>query len=224
MRHGQGYHSSAVTKDGHLLHDPSLTPHGIAQCQTRCSTFPHHANIDLLLASPLRRALQTALHAFAPVRARGLKITALPAAEEVSSDPCDTGSAASTLREEFGEDVVDFSHLSRSSGGDEHWFEHQGDYASTPEKVHARAEALRRWIRDRPEREVVLVSHGFFAHYLTHEVDEEGRQTTAWWGEAEVRTYVFEEGDEAVLRETAESVEGRGGKEGGEGSVEYGRE
>jgi broad specificity phosphatase PhoE len=212
MRHGQGYHSSEVTpKDGHLLHDPSLTPKGIAQCQSRRDAFDRHSQIELLLASPLRRAIQTTTHAFAPCIARGLKIIALPAAEEVSSDPCDTGSSTATLRKEFGDDLVDFSHLSTSAGGDEGWFEHVGDYSSEAEKVHARAETLRRWIRERKEKEVVLVSHGYFAHYLTHEVDKDGQQTTPWWGEAELRSYRFEEvGESAVLVELRESVERRG--------------
>jgi broad specificity phosphatase PhoE len=221
MRHGQGYHSAEVTKDGHLLHDPSLTPKGITQCQARRATFPRHAQIDLLLASPLRRAIQTTTHAFSPVISRGQRIIALPAAEEVSSDPSDTGSSTATLRAEFGDDLVDFSHLTSSSGGDDGWFEHKGEFSTEAGKVHARAETLRRWIRAREEKEVVLVSHGYFAHYLTHEVDAEGKQTTPWWGEAELRTYVFEEvGESAVLVETEESVERRGGKEkAGEGRV-----
>jgi hypothetical protein len=114
--------------------------------------------------------------------------------------------------------------LSSTAGGDDGWFEHVGDFSSEAQAVHARAEALRRWIRDRPETEVVLVSHGYFAHYLTHEVDAQGKQTTAWWGEAELRTYQFEEDassgegrGRAVLVETEESKKRRGGDGGEEG-------
>ena len=62
-----------------------------------------------------------------------------------------------------------------------------------------RAAKLRRWIKQRPEKEVVLVAHGFFNHYITGEVDEKGEQTTPWWSEAELRTYVFIEDGEAFV-------------------------
>jgi broad specificity phosphatase PhoE len=47
MRHGQGYHSAEVTKDGHLLHDPELTPKGIEQCKARCAAFDRHDHVRL---------------------------------------------------------------------------------------------------------------------------------------------------------------------------------
>lgn len=38
-------------------------------------------------------------------------IVALPAAEEVSDAPSDTGSEVDALKKEFGDDKVDFDHL-----------------------------------------------------------------------------------------------------------------
>ena len=72
---------------------------------------------------------------------------------------------------------------------------HQGEYAFEPKALIARAAKLRRWIKNRPEKEVVLVSHGFFNHFLTGDVDENGEQTTPWWNEAELRTYSFVDGN-----------------------------
>lgn len=130
------------------------------------------AKIELLLASPLRRALQTCQLSFAPCLERGLVIVAVPHAEEVSTTPSDTGSAREILAKEF--DAVDF-HLLK---GD--WFSREGEFTSDAKAVNERAKKLRKWIKQRPEKEVALVSHGFFNHFLTGEVNDRGEQTTPW--------------------------------------------
>ncbi|QIW99776.1 hypothetical protein AMS68_005294 [Peltaster fructicola] len=216
LRHGQGFHS--ITENGHMLRDPELTPKGREQCAARCASFDRHDKVELLLASPLRRALQTCQLCFEPCVERGLKIVALPYAEEASDDPSDTGSDQAVLHKEFP-NQVDFDHVS------EGWYIHDGDYAITPKALHARATKLRRWIRDRPEKEVVLVAHGFFNHYITSDVDENGVQTTPWWRETEIRTFAFEEGDteDARIVETAESLSMRKAEEAGLKSADEGR-
>lgn len=45
MRHGQGFHSPEVTKDGHLIRDPHLTDKGKEQCRQRCKDFKRHENV-----------------------------------------------------------------------------------------------------------------------------------------------------------------------------------
>ncbi|KAK3669324.1 hypothetical protein LTR78_010786 [Recurvomyces mirabilis] len=209
MRHGQGYHSEAVTKNGHQVHDPHLTPKGREQCADRCAEFKNHDSIELLLASPLRRALETCKLTFTPCIDRGMRIIALPMAEEASDAPCDTGSEADILKQEFPK-AVDFDHVKYG------WFLHEGEYAVDPKSLNARAAKLRRFIRDRPEKEVALVSHGFFNHYVTGDVNEKGEQTTPWWQETELRTFRFVDGgEEAMIKETDDSMLRRGAVEGG---------
>lgn len=124
----------------------------------------------------------------------------MPGAEEASSDPCDTGSDPGVLKSEFP--GVDFNMVHDG------WFEHSGIYATTPEALSARARELRRFVRSRKEKEVVLVSHGFFNHYMTGDVNEKGEQTTGWWKETELRTFTFEseEDEDAKIVETQESL------------------
>ncbi|KAK3707041.1 hypothetical protein LTR37_012373 [Vermiconidia calcicola] len=219
MRHGQGYHS--VSENGHDIHDPQLTPEGEEQCRKRRETFDRHDNVELLLASPLRRALQTCTITFQPGIERGLSIIALPMAEEASDAPCDTGSAVEVLKKEFP-DTVDFDNVKHD------WYVHEGEYAFEPKALIARAAKLRRWIKGRPEKEIALVSHGFFNHFLTGEVSENGEQTTPWWGETELRTFTFVDGpafegdeaarwtvggeDGAMIEETEESLKRAGGE------------
>lgn len=129
----------------------------------------------------------------------------MPHAEEVSDAPSDTGSPVHVLKGEFG-DLVDFDLCE----GD--WYEHKGEYAIEPKVVNERATKLRKFIRDRAETEVALVSHGFFAHFITGDVDDNGEQTTPWWQETELRSYTFVDGDpNAMIQETEESLKRRGG-------------
>ena len=123
------------------------------------------------------------------------------------------------LKAEFP-DKVDFDNVKHG------WWVHQGEYAFEPKALIARAAKLRRWIKERPEKEVALVAHGFFNHFLTGDVDENGDQTTPWWNEAELRTYTFVEAssledfpayvggtpsvdgeDGAMIRETTQSLQ-----------------
>ena len=191
MRHGQGYHS--IAERGHDLRDPHLTGFGEQQCRLRREAFQRHDKVELLLASPLRRALQTCAITFLPCLDRGMEIIALPMAEECSDAPSDTGSDPQFLKEEFadkhGRDCISFDNVSKG------WYVHEGEYATDPASLIRRAAKLRRWIKARPEKEVVLVAHGFFNHYLTGDVNENGEQTTPWWNEAELRTFTFVDGD-----------------------------
>lgn len=157
--------------------------------------------VDLLLASPMRRTIQTALTAFSPVVERGLRVLAVPSAQEATAENSDVGSDVETIKGWFG-DRVDLSLLKPG------WNDKVGDNACDVKTIMSRARQLRTWIKERPEKEIVLVSHGRFAHYLTGEVDAEGVQTTAYWINDEFRTYEFvddaSDPGEAMIAETEE--------------------
>ena len=157
----------------------------------------------MLFASPLRRTLKTCQLVFAPCLERGMTIMALPNAVEAFDDPADTGTPLSDLKIEFPE--IDF-HLLKQD-----WYRHEGDLAADPEHIFRRALNLRVWLREQQAKEIVLVAHGMFNHYLLGEVDEAGTQTTPWWRETELRTYTFADFDDpaATLHETPESLQSR---------------
>ncbi|KAI2733984.1 hypothetical protein DTO012A8_10089 [Penicillium roqueforti] len=87
VRHAQGLHN--VCTANHIIQDPVLTELGHEQCRKLRESFPRHANIDLVTASPLRRTIYTALESFAPVfeSKPDLKIIALPDIQETSDVP-----------------------------------------------------------------------------------------------------------------------------------------
>lgn len=83
---------------------------------------------------------------------------------------------------------LDFSTLTPD------WTSKHGFYAPTVPALQNRARWNRRWLRSRPEREIVVVAHGDILRYMT-----DGHNSYAPWGNAEVREYTFEkeEGEDA---------------------------
>lgn len=219
------------------MHDPDLTPLGEEQCHQLAAAFPYHKSIDLLVASPLRRTISTALLAFDQEVKRGMHVIALPTAQETSALPSDTGSDADVLRKEMAGKPVDLSHVH------EGWNSKAGKWAAEAGALERRAKETRQWLQARPEREIVLVAHGGILHYLSEDWSDSGRFNGAptlrrtpvqpnWkvhvtvsdrhsngsgtgWANAEFRTYRFPNPDDenASLEETSESRERRRGTE-----------
>jgi broad specificity phosphatase PhoE len=205
IRHAQGYHN--IDND-QTIPDPDLTPKGIKQCEQLAQTFPYFDRIDLVCASPIRRAIQTAQTSMAPFLQSGKKkILALPLAQEAPAEPANTPSGIKRLQEEYG-DIVNFERCMELSDYDSK----TGTFAPDNHSLEGRAQALRRFLTDRDEEEIVVVSHGQFLHYVSRDVDEEGRQLGGDWENTEFRSYVFEPVGhvDALLRETEESVRRRG--------------
>ncbi|KAH7090823.1 histidine phosphatase superfamily [Paraphoma chrysanthemicola] len=212
IRHAEGYHNLLETED---IPDPDLTPKGKDQCEQLATIFPFFDRIDLVCASPIRRALQTALISTEPyLRSGKRKILALPLAQEATDTPANTPSDISRLQDEFGH-VVDF-HRCLAPYND--FNTKKGRWSPEGPALRARALELRKFLRSRDEREIVVVSHGNFLHYITGDIDDDGKETTGWWKNAEFRTYryVEREGADALLEETKESVRMRGASGPGE--------
>lgn len=151
------------------MHDPNLTPLGEEQCRNLAAAFPYHDSIELLVASPLRRTIYTTLLAFDQEVQRGMKVIALPEAQETSDLPSDTGSDVDVLRKEMEGKPVDLSLVQ------EGWNSKKGKWAPSPDALEKRAAEVRRWLKARPEKAIVLVSHGGFLHYFTEDWSDSGK-------------------------------------------------
>ncbi|MCJ1416831.1 hypothetical protein MMC32_003169, partial [Xylographa parallela] len=212
VRHAQGVHNLSYKK--HSIRDPLLTKKGIAQCADLAATFPaaQQASIQLLAASPLRRTIYTALYSFPAVVQRGLAIVALPEAQETGAVPCDVGSEPADLATEFAASPVDLRLVH------EGWTSKTGRWAVDAAAVRERALFVRRWLREREEDVICLVSHGGFLHYLNEDWDGFREAKGTGWANCEWRTYEFGagggEGDgNATLVETEASRARRRGTE-----------
>ncbi|KAJ5168842.1 uncharacterized protein N7482_004436 [Penicillium canariense] len=217
VRHAQGVHNLCTAN--HVVPDPLLTDLGHEQCAKLRETFPLHAQVDLVTASPLRRTIYTALESFGPVFEShpDMKLIALPDTQETSDVPCDTGSEPQALQEEFAGKPVDLQLVHDG------WNTKNGRYAPTNHALKERARAARRWLKARPEKEIVLVTHGGFLHYFTEDWEDSSQYQGTGWTNTEYRTYTFSDeahsddlegaavdGDNASLVETLESRKRRG--------------
>ncbi|TVY47611.1 putative phosphatase [Lachnellula occidentalis] len=176
VRHAEAEHN--VSRNANAR-DACLTQRGKAQCARLLETFPAHDSIDLVVASPLRRTIQTAVLSFGPALAKeNVGIHLLPEAQEVSSMTCNVGFTREELEVEvqnlFGDDEsatlasrkIDYAAVVDG------WNSKQGIWNSEKSTVEARAATLRAWLYARPEKAIVVVTHGNFLHYLTEEWNE----------------------------------------------------
>ena len=166
VRHGQGEHN--VADHYWKTPDPKLTKRGEAQA-SRLRGHKLFSGADLVVCSPLSRAIQTALAAFEAQPATRFALSAL--LTERWSAPCDSGRPKSAIG-------TDFPMICGWEGFEElpeHWTPPSGsDRAGWRQRVAAFAV----WLHARPERHIVCVGHSnFFAgvcgeHFANCEVLE----------------------------------------------------
>lgn len=203
VRHAQGVHNLSL--QNHQLLDPSLTRYGEEQCRNLARIFPYHNKIELLVSSPLVRCLQTTIISFDMEISSGQVILAHPDAQETLNVPCDTGKNPEDLMKFLSGKPVDLSLVHDG------WNSKEGRYSESVDAVANRAKDLRQWLRDRPEKHIVLVTHGGFLHWFTEEWTKAERkagtaEVGTSWANAEFRSYEFVgSSDNATLTETVAS-------------------
>lgn len=158
VRHAQGLHN--LCNDNTKIHDPDLTALGEQQCAELQKHFPHHQGVDLIVSSPIRRTLYTALLSFEEnIKSKNLTIVALPELQETSDLPCDTGSTPAHLASEFAKYHIDFTHVQ------EGWNVKTGRWSAHEDAIKKRAQEAREWLSARPEKEIVVVTHGSYRSF-----------------------------------------------------------
>ncbi|OAL53706.1 hypothetical protein IQ07DRAFT_584343 [Pyrenochaeta sp. DS3sAY3a] len=222
VRHAQGFHNATRNYD---LRDAVLTEVGKAQCRLLKSKFPYHGKIDIIFASPLRRTIQTAALSFGPALQRQeVPFVLLPILQEVSNVGCDVGIAKDEedlkqiISGLFEKDELDFD-ISKvdASAVTEGWNNKEGGYwAYEKGAISKRAADLRNWLFQRSEAEIVLVTHGAFAHFLTEDWDVDDPMIGTAYKNAEHREFLFtttSTASDAHIKETQESVTSRSPQE-----------
>jgi len=198
IRHAQGFHN--LCEANHQLRDPRLTELGEQQCRDLSQKISNLSSIDLIVASPIKRTLYTALFTFASLLKQRpeMRIIALPDLQETSALPCDTGSDLAELVEEFKDQPVDLSLLFDG------WNEKStAPYAPVPSLILARARTARQWLAKREEKEIAVVTHGGFLHFLTGDWTDHSIFTGTGWWNCEYRVYAF---DTSSTQKTADSA------------------
>lgn len=183
-RHSQATHNVA---DDYSLPDAPLTELGKQQASKLPEIVPQlQRQVDLIVSSPLKRALQTTLRGWGPAvqRLGGTKsVICLPQLQECNAYPCDTGSARDILEHDEEVKGFDFSLLTPD------WTSKRGQFAADEASLNARAQWVRQFARSRPENTILLVAHGDIIRRITG--GPLGNSTHPWKN-AEVRIYQFD--------------------------------
>lgn len=165
VRHAEGFHNLARDTS---IRDPHLTPLGLTQSRYLGVNFPDRDKITHIVASPMKRTLNTAYYAFQDLidGPKGTnQIIANPDLQECSEQPCDVGSAPEALVREFGA-IADLGLVVEGWNRKEPGSKYAADY----DALSLRARAARRWLRDlgnsREDAVIVVVTHGDFIHML----------------------------------------------------------
>jgi len=197
VRHAQGEHNA---QHDDSIPDAVLTPHGKSQCHDLNTSFPRHDSVALIVSSPLRRALQTSVYAFAPALQRdGVKVLLQPMAQEMNAYACDIGTDREELERQVKDGELWDEELNVSSEKvdfglvEEGWNSKEGKWAPDRATVQKRAAKLRSWLFDRKEEVVVVVSHGGFLHALTEDWTGFVAAAGTGWQNCEIREFVFTE-------------------------------
>ena len=169
FRHGEAAHNV----EGVTLQDPPLTSTGKNQAFGIPERYSFMNRPTLILISPLQRCIQTALYGFHPdfnehaakFFPRNPRILAMPHLQETTENPCDTGSPLEELQQRYGK-YVTFPDEFFSS---DDWFAKSGSaFANDNELLNKRAEFVKKFIKEQPDQEIIVVTHGDFSHFLVN--------------------------------------------------------
>jgi len=170
FRHAEADHN---VKPDRAIPDPLLTARGMKQAKNVLKNYQFLNHPSLILTSPLRRTIQTVLEAFHPAFNSDApkyfptspRIVALPHLQESSEYPCNTGSSLTVLKSEYDQ-YVEFPDEFFNS---DDWFIKKGTWlAADLDLIYSRAEFVRKFILQQTSKEVIVMTHGGFAHYLVN--------------------------------------------------------
>lgn len=201
IRHGEAAHN--VPPYDVKRRDPYLTPHGQDQAQALGQQFPNLEDVELIVCSPMKRAIQTALLAFADhLKATKTQLVALPELQELSGNPCDTGSSLAELLTEFREHPLDLSLVPHD------WDSKDRLWSPTEVRTLARMARARTWLRERPESNIIAVGHAHCMQLLVRDAPNDYENDgiaeiklglLPVWRNCELRTFAIDEDKTHVL-------------------------
>ncbi len=168
IRHGESTFNAAwrVTPVDPLHYDARLSEVGrsqVAQARAAVARYP----VEVVLASPLTRALQTARGLF-DGHPNAPRIEAVPLLRERVENSCDIGRAPAAIAAEFPS--IDFSGLHDAWWHRDGAPDARGVCVEPVDVVQRRVAQVREHVLARPEGVIALVGHGTFFLYLTGKV------------------------------------------------------
>lgn len=197
VRHGQSLYNYAYSLRGAErrefmtktdFRDAGVTPEGRQQAiaagealpaiwTALAKELPADAKVELVITSPLTRALETtvALVQASGALLRDVPILATPRHAEFVQHPCDEGTPLSELVATWGERGVRFEE-----GMPESWW---APLPETHDIFAQRVARFREWLVARPERIMLVVGHGTFLMKMSSLPHMQNCEVRVWRGE-----------------------------------------
>ncbi|CAE8613895.1 unnamed protein product, partial [Polarella glacialis] len=205
IRHGQGFHdrlgdiyrdfgrpvdSTGADSLGspytRQLFDPPLTTTGRDQAKALRPVTRALEGIDLVVVSPLQRAVQTAALGMPHLKQTVCWIAHEDCMETSGTSVCDKRRDSDEIGEDFP--WLDLSLLTEPE--DPLW---TPDARETCRAVSDRTHSFALWLRDRQESNIVVATHSAWLFTLLNTaVDCEPRELNQWFHTGELRSVVFE--------------------------------
>ncbi|XP_010544050.1 PREDICTED: phosphoglycerate mutase-like protein 1 [Tarenaya hassleriana] len=202
VRHGQAMHNVEAEKDRNALlsphlFDPPLTDLGHEQLENLRKHVVGSGllkRVELVVTSPLFRAMQTAVGVFGSEDQSHISSSPPICALELARDR--NGLRPPDMRRNVSESqalfpTIDFSLM--ESEEDNLW---NPDVRESEEELLARGLEFMKWLWTRPEKEVVVVSHGIMLQHMLYVFandcqDSVRHELCKRFGNCEIRTVVI---------------------------------
>lgn len=193
VRHAEGEHNVAGREDplkGYLrpeLEDAILTKQGIDQCRLlHKKTQDQLQSVELLVVSPMNRTIQTAMHSFPQLVNTLPWIAVENVREQTGLHPCDKRKPISVHRTNYSH--VNFDHIASN----EDPIYHKYILREPDNDVAARGREFINWLKERPEKEIIVVTHSAYLRHLFNKVLEiESEADREHYQNCEMRTYIL---------------------------------
>ncbi|KAI0186741.1 histidine phosphatase superfamily, partial [Xylaria flabelliformis] len=188
FRSAQAVHNATnkATDNAHSLTDPELTDLGRQQSAALAAELATlGGGIELVFASPMQRAIQTALTVF-ETYTRSKRIVLLPDLKECDPLANSIGSSPDDLLRKFASSRLDFSFMTpdwTDNSPESRYAFKFADHRGRSTRLFLRAVAQR--YRD-TDAHIAVVTHGLYLGYLTN-------SPTRSYKNAEYRSYYFEQ-------------------------------
>ena len=155
IRHGQSI-ANRDYRETIEYQDAGLTEQGIAQARALQKEL-EELQLELVVVSPLTRALQTCQNALPPSYSGPILV--LPDIAEVCSSYYSCGRKRSVVQPQFP-NTFDWSNV--PADGTWWWQYDKGERDESRENINARMKKFRQFIAERPETRIAVFSHGDF--------------------------------------------------------------
>jgi broad specificity phosphatase PhoE len=192
IRHGEALHNVKPDMDEY---DPPLTDKGINQCKTlaeRLEKLDLIGKVQVIFSSPLQRTLQTTTHGLSSTIKKKIPVYPHPLFQEDSTKRADTGMAIQNTKKAFPSFNYQFLAAPYPTKS--------GIYAFTEEALNQRAKAAWKFLGERPESVIVVVSHNWFLRAMVQR----------HFANADYRTFVYDPSGQKKLEELSQDSGGSG--------------